>query len=97
MIDGPSQQGLDRANGTHAELADHLLEAKGIRTSRGTVQRFCAKIGIRPYRPTHRYLRGDPAKQATARRELAGLGKGRRPVTSSCRVGTKPASRWCRP
>ena len=67
MIDGPAKQGLDRANWTHAELADHLLKTHGIRTSRSAVQRFCRKIGIRLYRPTYRYLRGDPAKQAQAR------------------------------
>jgi transposase len=84
VIDGPAQQGLDRANWTHEELADHLLKAKGISTSRSAVQRFCAKIDIRLYRPTYRYLRGNPQKQAQAKEELADLGKGRRPVNSSC-------------
>lgn len=84
VIDGPAKQGLDRANWTHEELADHLLKTKGIRTSRSAVQRFCAKIGIRLYRPTYRYLRGDPQKQAQAQGEVADLGKGRRPVNSSC-------------
>ena len=84
VIDGPAKQGLDRANWTHEELADHLLKAKGIRTSRSAVQRFCAKIGVRLYRPTYRYLRGDTAKQARAKEDLAELGKGRRPVSSSC-------------
>jgi transposase len=84
VIDGPAQQGLDRANWTHEELADHLLKAKGIRTSRSAVQRFCAKIDIRLYRPTYRYLRGNPEKQARAKEELADLGKARRPVNSSC-------------
>jgi transposase len=83
VIDGPAKQGLDRANWTHEELADHLLKAKGIRTSRSAVQRFCAKIDIRLYRPTYRYLRGNPQKQAAAKEELADLGKGRRPVNSS--------------
>jgi len=77
VIAGPAAQGLDRANWTHEELADHLLKAKGVKTSRSAVQRFCSKIGIRLYRPTYRYLRGDPAKQATAREDLAGLKKGR--------------------
>lgn len=81
VIDGPAKQGLDRANWTHEELADHLLKAKGIRTSRSAVQRFCAKIDIRLYRPTYRYLRGIPPKQA--QEELADLRKGRRPVNSS--------------
>ncbi len=77
VIDGPAKQGLDRANWTHEELADHLLKTKGIRTSRSAMQRFCSKIDIRLYRPTYRYLRGDPDKQATARTDLAGLKKGR--------------------
>ena len=83
VIDGPAKQGLDRANWTHEELADHLLKAKGIRTSRSAVQRFCSKIDIRLYRPTYRYLRGNPEQQAKAKEDLADLGKGRRPVNSS--------------
>jgi hypothetical protein len=39
------------------------------------VQRFCAKIDIRLYRPTYRYLRGDPDKQARAKEEIADLKK----------------------
>lgn len=84
VIEGPAEQGLDRANWTHEELADHLLKTKGIRTSRSAVQRFCAGIDIRLYRPTYRYLRGNPEKQAEAKADLADLGKGRRPVNSSC-------------
>jgi transposase len=84
VIEGPTGQGLDRANWTHEELADHLFKTRGIRTSRSAVQRFCSGIGIRPYRPTYRYLRGKPEKQAQAREELADLGNGRRPVNSSC-------------
>ncbi len=84
VIEGPAEQGLDRANWTHEELADHLLKTKGIRTSRSAVQRFCSKIDIRLYRPTYRHERGDPVKQAAARPEIAELGKGRRPVNSSC-------------
>jgi transposase len=84
VIDGPAKQGLDRANWTHEELADHLRKTKGIQTSRSAVQRFCAKIDIRLYRPTYRHDRGNPEKQARAREELADLGKGRRPVNSSC-------------
>src|SRR6516162_2821852 len=84
VIDGPAQQGLDRANWTHEELADHLRKTRGIQTSRSAGQRFCVKIGIRLYRPTYRYLRRNPQKQAQAKEELADLGKGRRPVNSSC-------------
>jgi transposase len=84
VIDGPAKQGLDRANWTHEELADHLRKTQGVQTSRSAVQRFCAKIGIRLYRPTYHYERGDPVKQARAKEDLAELGKGRRPVNSCC-------------
>jgi len=84
VIEGPAEQGLDRANWTHEELADHLFKTKGIRTSRSAVQRFCSKIDIRLYRPTYRHERGDPVKQGKARQEIAELGNGRRPVNSSC-------------
>ncbi len=84
VIGGPAEQGLDRANWTHEELADHLLKTRGIHTSRSAVQRFCSAIDIRLYRPTYRYLRGNPEKQARAKEDLADLGKERRPVRSSC-------------
>jgi transposase len=83
VIEGPARQGLDRANWTHEELADHLLKTKGIRTSRSAVQRFCARIDIRLYRPTYRHDRGNPVQQARAQEDLADLGKARRPVNSS--------------
>ena len=73
VIQGPVEQGLDRANWTHAELAGHLFKTHGISASRSAMQRFCRKLGIRPYRPTYRYLRGDPVKQAEAGGELAEL------------------------
>jgi transposase len=84
VIAGPAGVGLDRANWTYEELADHLLKAKGIKTSKSAVQRFCAKIDIRPYRPTYRYLRGDPAKQQKAKEDIADLKKKRRLAKSSC-------------
>jgi transposase len=84
VIEGPAKQGLDRANWTHEGLADHLRKTEGIRTSRSAVQRFCSRIGIRLYRPTYHSERGDPAKQARAKEDLADLGKGRRPVNSCC-------------
>jgi transposase len=84
VIDGPAKQGLDRANWTHAELADHLFKTHGIRTSRSAMHRFCSRIDIRPYRPTYRFLRGDPQKQAQARQDIAELKKKRRQVSSSC-------------
>jgi transposase len=84
VIEGPAKQGLDRANWTHAELADHLLKTKGIRASRAAVGRFCRKIDIRLYRPTYRYLRGDPVKQEQARQDIAALKKKLRREKSSC-------------
>ena len=84
VIDGPAKQGLDRANWTYAELADHLLKTKGIRVGKSALQAFGAKHGIRPYRPTYRFLRGDPAEQQRARDEIAGLKKGRKRATSCC-------------
>jgi transposase len=73
VIEGPSAQGLDRANWTHAELADHLRKTHGLTASRSALQRFCRQHGIRPYRPTYRHLRGDPVKQAEASEELVDL------------------------
>ena len=84
VIEGPAEQGLDRANGSPQGRADHLLKTKGIRSSRSAVQRACAGIGMRLYRPTYRYLRGKPAEQAQVKEELADPGKGRRPVNSFC-------------
>jgi transposase len=83
VIDGPAKQGLDRANWTYAELADHLFKTKGIRIGKSALQAFGVKHGIRPYRPTYRFLRGDPAKQAKAREEIAALKKRRKRANSS--------------
>jgi transposase len=77
VIEGPAKQGLDRANWTHEEIADHLYKTKGIQTSRSAVQRFCSRIGIRVYRPTYHHERGDPDKQAKARQDIAELKKKR--------------------
>jgi transposase len=84
VIEGPAKQGLDRANWTFEELADHLLKTKGILVKKSAMQAFCHKHEIRPYRPTYRFLRGDPAEQAEARVELAALKKGRTKESSSC-------------
>lgn len=80
VIGGPAEQGLDRANWTYAELADHLFKTKGIRVGASAMQAFGRKHGIRPYRPTYRFLRGDAVKQAAARDDLAALKKGRTPA-----------------
>jgi transposase len=84
VIDGPVKQGLDRANWTYAELADHLYKTKGVRVQKSAMHVFCSRHDIRPYRPSYRFLRGDPVKQAAAREDLAALKKKRRPANSSC-------------
>jgi transposase len=46
VIEGPAGQGLDRANRTHAELAEHLYRTRhthGLRASRSAMQRFCSR------------------------------------------------------
>ena len=73
MIEGPAGQGLDRANWTHAELADHLRKTRGISAGRSAMQRFYSEAGIRLYCPTYRFLRGDPVRLAEAREERAEL------------------------
>ena len=73
--DGPQGCGLDRANWTYEELATHLYQTTGIAVRRTAMRDFCQRHGIRPYRPTYHYLRGDPQKQQTAREELAALKK----------------------
>jgi transposase len=84
VIGGPAARGLDRANWTYAELADHLAKERGVRVGTSAMQAFCRKHGIRPCRPTYRFLRGDPAKQAAAREDLAALKKGLSPAGWSC-------------
>lgn len=56
------KQGLDRANWTYAERADHLDKTKGIRVQKSARQRFCSRHAIRPY-PPYRFLRGDPSSK----------------------------------
>jgi transposase len=84
VIDGPAAQGLDRANWTYAELADHLYKTRGIRIRKSALQAFGAKHGIRPYRPSYRYLRGDPTGQQQSQEEVADLKKGRKRANSCC-------------
>ena len=75
VIGGPTSVGLDRANWTYEEIAGHLKKAKAVKTSRSAVQRFCCKIGVRPYRPSYRFLRADPAAQEAAKVDLTDLKK----------------------
>lgn len=82
--DGPQSCGLDRANWTYEELAVHLYQQTGIEVKRSAMQAFCQRHDIRPYRPTYRYLRGDPDKQKAARKEIDDFKKKPRPASVSC-------------
>jgi transposase len=73
--DGPQNCGLDRANWTYEELATHLYQTTGIAVRRTAMRDFCQRHGIRPYRPTYHYLRGDPQQPQAAREERAALKK----------------------
>lgn len=81
---GPVGCGLDRANWTYGELATHLYRTHGIAVSESTMRAFCAKHGVRPYRPTYQYLKGDPQAQALARQDLAVFKKKPKRGNSSC-------------
>ena len=72
---GPQGCGLNRANWTYDELAVQVSRTTGIEIKRTAMREFCHRHQIRPYRPTYRYLRGDPQRQAVAKAELAGLKK----------------------
>jgi transposase len=72
---GPQSCGLDRANWTYEELATHLYRTTGIAVQRTAMRVFCQRHDMRPYRPTYRYLRGNPEKQQAAQEELATLKK----------------------
>lgn len=76
--EGPQGCGLDRANWTYEELATHLYQTTGIAVKRTAMRVFCQRHDIRPYRPTYRYLRGNPEKQQVAQEELAALKKSAR-------------------
>ena len=76
---GPEGCGLDRANWTYEELATYVYQTTGIAVKRTAMRDFCQRHDIRPYRPTYRYLRGDPEEQRVAQDELAALKKKPRP------------------
>lgn len=82
--EGPSGCGLERANWTLEELAEHLYQTHGVRVCAETMRQFCRRHGIRLYRPTYRFLRGDPEKQAQATEALEDLKKKRSRANSSC-------------
>jgi transposase len=73
--DGPQGCALDRANWTYEELATHLYRTTGIEVQRTAMRVFCQRHDIRPYRPTYRYLRGNPEQQPAAQAELTALKK----------------------
>lgn len=81
---GPQGCGLNRANWTYEELAEHLRRATGIGVKRTAMRDFCQRYQIRPYRPTYRYLRGNPQRQAAAKEELAILKKRPSLESASC-------------
>jgi transposase len=74
---GPASCGLQRANWTYGELATYLYQQAGITVSETTMREFCHRHQIRPYRPTYRYLRGNPQRQAQAQSELTVMKKKR--------------------
>ena len=76
---GPAGCGLDRANWTYEELATYVYQTTGIAVKRTAMRDFCQRYDMRPYRPTYRYLRGDPEEQRVAQEELVALKKKRKP------------------
>ena len=74
---GPAGCGLDRAHWTYEELAPYVYQTTGIAVKRTAMRDFCQRHAIRPYRPTYRYVRGDPEEQRVAQEELAALKKTR--------------------
>ena len=89
---GPMGCGLNRANWTYEELADYLYKQEGIWVSTSTMRNFCRWHQIRPYRPTYRFLRADPAKKQAAKAEIAALKKKPRRGSLSSSVRMKPDS-----
>lgn len=89
---GPAGCGLDRANWTYAALTAYLYQTTDITVSETTMRTFCTTYGIRPYRPTYQYLKGDPDKQQMAHQELKVLNKKPWPAHSPCGVKMQSAS-----
>jgi transposase len=81
---GPTSCGRQRANWTDAELGAYLSQQPGIRVRETALREFCHHHQIRPSRPTYRYLRGDPQRQAQARAEWGALKKKPRRGHASC-------------
>ena len=81
---GPQGGGLNRANWTYEELAGQVSRTTGIVIKRTAMRDFCQRHEIRPYRPTYRYLRGGPQRQAATKAELAATKKKPKPESVSC-------------
>lgn len=81
---GPQGCGLNRANWTYEELAGQVYSTTGIVIKRTAMRDFCQRHEIRPYRPTYRYLRGDPQRQAATKAELAETKKKPKRESVSC-------------
>ncbi len=79
------------SSGLGAELAAYLYRMHGIAVSERTMRLCCRKHGVRPSRPTSRYLKADPAQQTAAQRDLQAF-KPRRGSWSCC-AKMKRASR----
>jgi transposase len=75
VTQGPAGCGLDRAHWTYAELTAHLYRMKGLAVSESTLRTSCTKHGVRPYRPTYRYLKADSARHAAAQQDLQAFKK----------------------
>jgi hypothetical protein len=82
--DAKRKTGQSKTRRMQQAFADHLFKTRGISVKKSAVQAFCRKHEIRPYRPSYRFLRGDPGKQAEAKVELAALKKGRKTASSCC-------------
>jgi hypothetical protein len=48
-----------------------------VRVAERTMLQFLQHHEVKPYRPTYRFLKGDPVRQQTACEELAALGEER--------------------
>ena len=62
-------------NWTYEELATYVYQTTGIAVKRTAMRDFGQRHDIRPYRPTYRSLRGDPAEQRVAQAALAAVKK----------------------
>jgi transposase len=81
---GPSGCGLDRAHWTYGERTTYLYHQTGLTVGETTLRAFCVTHGVRPYRPTYVYLKGDPEKQKPARQALEAFQKKPKPASLCC-------------